>query len=311
MSRYFKYASHAQVLKEHARFTWNAVVDTSEEALSHARNEWNVPMCTSSIKDLSARLEPDLAVVSTPPGNRIELLEELPPSIRAIFVEKPLGPDLAQSMAFVEACKSRGIVLQVNYWRRGDEYFQSLAEGKLFDLIGIPYVGFGLYGNGLRNNGAHMIDFVQMLLGDIRAAEVVFPEEAFSEGPLSFDPNVSFALLLKDGPKVVFHSIPFSSYREVALDLWGSHGRLGLYQESLGILHYPRRKNRAVMEQWEISSDAFESIKPTCGQALYRMYDNLADALDFGVPLWSSGDSALKTEAILEELIGKPKKFAD
>jgi predicted dehydrogenase len=84
--------------------------------------------------------------------------------LQAAFVEKPLNFGDQKGDALIDICLKKNINLQVNFWRRGDELFQNLAAGKLSELIGIPSAVFATYGNGLRNNASHMIDFVRMIL---------------------------------------------------------------------------------------------------------------------------------------------------
>ena len=162
---------------------------------------------------------------------------------------------------------------------------------------------FGIYGNGLLNNGSHMIDFTRMLFGEIKRAKLFSSETSFVEGPIHGDKNIHFILDLSDNINVVFQSIPFVSDREVGLDIWGNNGRLGLFQESLGIYLYPKVKNRAIFNEFEIASDRPKFIQPTCGHAVYHMYDNLAAAIDNEEDLWSDGDSALNTEKIVHKLL--------
>jgi predicted dehydrogenase len=302
MAKYFPYATHAQVLADHPLFSWQAVVDPSDMALKAARDKWNIPLTVKSVDALLKKLKPDVAVIATPPGHRIEIIKKLT-NLRAVFVEKPLGETYQESLEFLEECNNREITIQVNFWRRGDEFFRSLSQGELEKHIGKPEAAFGLYGNGLINNGSHMIDFVRMLCGDIRHAEVICPEASFAEGPIPNDRNVSFLLSVQSGLNLVFQAIPFRSYREISLDIWGERGRLGLYQESLGIYLYPRRKNRGLSGEWEISSDKPKVFEPTCGHALYRMYDNLAESILSGEPLWSPGATALETEKIIHGLL--------
>jgi predicted dehydrogenase len=302
MANYFRYATHAQVLADHPLFSWQAVVDPSEMALKAARDKWNIQTTVKSVDELLKRLKPDVAVIATPPGHRVEIIEKMP-DLRAVFVEKPLGETYKEGLEFLEKCNSRKITVQVNFWRRGDEFFRNLSQGELEKHIGRPEAAVGLYGNGLINNGSHMIDFVRMLCGDILRAEILCPESSFVEGPIHNDRNVSFLLSVQGGLNVVFQPIPFGPYREISLDIWGERGRLGLYQESLGIYFYPKRKNRGLSGEWEISSDKPKIFKPTCGYALYRMYDNLAASLLNSEALWSPGATALETERIIHQLL--------
>ena len=302
MAGYFKYASHAQVLAAHPLFSWEAVADPSETALAVAREEYHVPILAHDVEELRRLYDPEVAIIATPPKGRRDILDELP-NLKGLIVEKPLGTSLSESRDFVELCRRKGVALQVNFWRRGDEFYRGLASQGIKDLLGQPYAVFGVYGNGLRNNGPHVIDFVRMLFGEIRHAEALTMESSFVEGPLASDRNVHFLLALENGVNAVFQAIPFRSYREIGLDIWGANGRLSLMQESLGIYFYPKVKNRAMQNEWEVASDQPRVFEPTCGNALYRMYDNLAGALTKGAPLWSPGEEALKVEKIIQDLL--------
>jgi hypothetical protein len=114
------------------------------------------------------------------------------------------------------------------------------------------------------------------------------------------DIAVPFTLALEDGARVAVAPLDFSHYREVGLDIWGSRGRLALYQESLGVFHYPLAENRGLEDAFEIASDAPQALEPHVGSALLRMYENLADALEGTARPWSSGESALRTEHVLD-----------
>lgn len=38
--KWYRYATHAQVLRDHPSFDWQAVVDVSDDALAAARDQW-------------------------------------------------------------------------------------------------------------------------------------------------------------------------------------------------------------------------------------------------------------------------------
>ncbi|MFC1883615.1 Gfo/Idh/MocA family protein [Thermodesulfobacteriota bacterium] len=302
MAKFFQYASHSQVLAAHPLFSWEAVVDKSDKALKRAADEWRIPVIVKSVDELAKKFQPEVAVIATPPQQRIDIIKKLP-TLRAVLVEKPLGLTLTEALEFIEECDRRGIIIQVNFWRRGDEVFRTFAEGELEKTIGRPLAAFGLYGNGLMNNGSHMVDLGRMLFGEISRAEVLSPQTSFTEGPIPGDKNITFLLCFETGLNVLFQAITFVYYRENSLDIWGKKGRLGFYQESLGIYKYPRTKNRAITGEWEIASDMPKKLDPTCGMALYHMYDNIVEALINGTSLWSSGEEALKTEKIVHQLL--------
>lgn len=302
MARHYRYSTHAQVLRDHPRFKWDAVVDVSEDALDLARKRWGVPIAAKALDEVVERCRPEVAVIATGPEFRIETVEALP-DLRAVIVEKPLGLTETEAHRFLELCREKQILVQVNLWRRADSLFQELSRGRLQELIGEPQCVFGVYGNGLMNNGTHMIDFVRMLLGEVEGAEAVGSAKRYASGPLPGDVNVALTLRMRSGLLVMMHPVDFLKYRENGLDLWGDRGRLTIMQEGLNVHFYPLAENRAMRGEREVASDQPQGLSSTVGEALYNLYDNLADALIDGKPLVSPGDSAFETMRIVHRVL--------
>ncbi|MDC0979367.1 Gfo/Idh/MocA family oxidoreductase [Gammaproteobacteria bacterium] len=300
MARFYPYSTHAQVLRDHSAYDWQVVVDPDPCACRSAREDWQVPIVSQTLEELgeaSHRIE--IVVIATPPNERLNILKRFP-NLRAVLVEKPVGVDLASSEYFVMECKKRGLLLQVNLWRRADRALRSLANGKLLHLVGNVQAAFAVYGNGLNNNGIHMIDMVSMLFGDVCAVQRIATLAPFQEGPIRNDINCAFALETESGTAAMFFPLRFGNYRENGLCLWGERGRLDILNEGLTIHHYERCANRAMSGEDEIASDNPTLMLSTVGDALFEMYSNLANALGGKADLWSSGASALKTARTLE-----------
>jgi predicted dehydrogenase len=216
-----------------------------------------------------------------------------------VLVEKPLGSTMSESLAFVAACEARGLLVQVNLWRRADDRFRELAA-RIDALVGRPQAVFGVYGNGLRNNGSHMIDFCRMLFGDVARVSANAAALGPAHGPIAGDIHVPFRLEHEGGVIAQFAPLDFREYRENGLDIWGTTARLSIMQEGLSITRYAKSLNRQMSGEREIASDVPEVIGNTCGQAFYRMYDNLLAALRGEEELVSTAASATRTEAALE-----------
>jgi predicted dehydrogenase len=302
MAPYYPFATHAQVLAVHPAFAWGAAVDPSPEARALARGRWRVAHAVPNVSELLRVYEPEVAVLATPPDTRLALVEQMP-HLRAVLVEKPLGSTLTEADAFLACCKARGILVQVNLWRRADETFRGLAAGGLNDLIGPPQAIFGVYGNGLINNGTHMLDFVRMLLGEAVAAQAMPGARATLAGPIPGDVDVPFMIRLSAGPMAALQPVRFAHYRENSLDIWGERGRLTMMQEGLSVTSFPQRPNRAMQGEREVASDQPQPLPSTVGRAFYRMYDNLAAALESGCSLWSPGESALQTARLIQAIV--------
>lgn len=301
MRSVFGAASHARILSAHPAFDWRAVVDTSDSARRRARAKWGIEQVVADASTLEG--EPEVAVIATPAAARLSLLERMPPSLRAVLVEKPLGESLSDARAFVEACRERGVLVQVNYWRRAAEEFRNLADGGLNRLVGEPRAVFAVYGNGLRNNGSHVIDLAHMLLGPIVSARALSEPEASPSAATAEDVDLAFALALEAGATMLVQPLDFRHYREVGLDIWGTRGRVELLQESLVLSHARTADHRSLEGELEIASDAMRHRTCDLQGALSAMYDNLAAAMASDAGLCSPGEHALDTEAVLDAIL--------
>lgn len=305
MAKYFEYATHAQVLAHHPAFNWQAMVDIDAAAVTAANESWSVPHSGRSIAELGALARDiELAVLATNPGLRLAMIDKLP-NLKAVLVEKPLGGTLAEAERFLAECDRRNIMVQVNLWRRADQLYRSLAEGKLAELIGPVQAASCVYGNGVLNNGTHMIDFARMLFGEVEGIRLLGPAAGFVEGPLSGDRNIAFQLEFRSGLSIQFIPLRFSDFRENGLIIWGSTGRLDILNEGLVVNSYGREPNRAMQGEWEVASDRPRPLEPMVGIALYDMFDNLALALAADDPstLVSPGRSAFVTSQLVDELL--------
>lgn len=299
-ARHFRYATHGQVLREHPGFDWQAVVDP-DEASRAAAKDWGVAHVGASVADIAA-LKPEVAVLAIPPGARAAIVEQLL-SLKAVIVEKPLGATRAESESFMRLCAERGIAVQVNLWRRADRLFRSLADGELARRVGEVQAVTAFYGNGMRNNGTHMVDFLRMLLGEPVRAAVLGGAKAAPQSSVKGDTQFAAALTLANGAVATLQPLDFEAYREVGVDIWGRDGRLSILQEGLGAAFYLRTDNRALSGAHEVASDQPQILPATAGDALWEVYDNLAQALAGKAALASPGASALATDRIVEALV--------
>lgn len=306
-ARCHAYATHAQVLRDHPEFNWVAVVDPSAEARAAASSRWGVPVTAPSLDELQDAAAIEVAVIATPPEARAGLLDRLP-SLRAVLVEKPLGVDLAAANAFVEECNRRGIAGAVNFPRRYDPELIHLASGGLAKSIGQPQAIFGTYGNGLRNNGSHLIDLASMLLGPTVGAHVVSGGRCFAEGPIAEDLNFPFDLIFQKGLVAAIQPLAFSAYREVSLDIWGEKGRMQFLHEGLTLLTTPVADNRQLTGARELLHEASVQSLSGLGKALYLAYDNLAAALRGDATLLCPLENGLSTMRVIEGLMASRKK---
>ncbi len=297
MARWFPFPTHAQMLPAHSSFDCTAVVDPAPESRNQAIRNWGVQEAAAELEQLDDPGRFEVAVLATPPESRLGFLGRLP-NLKAVIVEKPLGTDLAAARTFLEACAARNILVQVNFPRRGDREMRRLAAS-LQEDIGRVQASFALYGNGLNNNGSHIVDWVRMFLGEVAWVRAIPEGPVLTEGPIPGDTSLPFSLGLASGVCLVAQPISFTNYRENSLDIWGEMGRLSFWQEGLTASVSPRADHRFLDAHCEIASDLPDVKLTGQGKAMYELYGNLARALLQGEALWSGGEPALRVMEII------------
>lgn len=296
MSKHFKYQTHAQVLKDHPAFDWQAVIEPDLDGQRLAREEWGVPIVVSHPNELPSDFIPEVAVLATPPAPREELLRAMP-SIKAVVVEKPLGHSLAESISFSDYCKEMGIVAQVNFIRRIDRTYRELLSGPLQKDIGEAQAGTVIYGKGILNNGIHMIDLIRMLFGEITYVRALGPVKKTELLPDDID--IVAALTLVNGAVITMQPINFRHYRDIVLDVWGTCGRLEVFQAGKFLRRSPVKQHRALENVNEIAIDETIALPSYLDTAYYQVYDDLAGAINGDGVVGSSLENAIRSETVV------------
>ncbi len=298
---HFRFSTHVQVLAEHPDFDLRVVIDPSSTARTQAANYWKVPNTAMNLAEYDGASDIEFAVIATPPDARSNLIDALP-ALRAVLIEKPVGQDLSQARLFLDACARRGIQVAVNLPRRYDGNLQLLSRGELSRRWGAPQAVFGVYGNGLRNNGTHLIDLVRMLFGNVQFLEIPQGARRFIEGPIDGDLNIPFTLSMENGLVIMIQPLEFKQFREIGLDIWAERGRIQLLNETMLQYVSPRVENRQLSNASEIAHDRQLSATMGLSTALYSAYDNIAKCLAGVAVLACSGEDAYRTMLVVEEV---------
>lgn len=110
----YTHAGAARALSDRVELV--GFVDPSIERAGAAMTKWKKPVYQDLPTAIHA-LKPDLLSVCVQPEQQVEVLEQIPDSIKGIWCEKPyMGPDESK------------IPIQVNYLRRADPSHQYIAS---------------------------------------------------------------------------------------------------------------------------------------------------------------------------------------
>ena len=277
MGSFFPYQNHLEVIKNHPKFELTAVIDKSENVRRKVKKELKVPIVMESINQLSKNYIPDVVVISTKPDSKFEIIKNLRVR-KAILLEKPIGKDLKDSMKIFRKCKDLGVLVQVNLVRRADKT-EFLKKKNLLNFLGkIQFVNV-IYGNGIKNNGVHIVDFLRLILGEVQSVQSFSNGLSYKHRKSKNDPNLFCKLNFKNNILVTMNPINFNFYRDIIIDIWGNKGRVEIFQEGLLVRKSKISDHRAIEDCKEISIDCSEIIKTKLGTVYYDIYDNLYDAI--------------------------------
>jgi len=287
--------THAGAYRRDGRFLLAACVEP-DDARRHAfMQDWGVPVGFRSMQEVGDRYDV-VSICSPTEAHADDLKSVLALGPRAVFCEKPVTESATRTRDCVERYKASGVALAVNYTRRWDLSVQALREEILEGRRGPLRSAVGYYNKGLLNNGSHMLDLLQLLLGRLRAVKAGRP--VVDHTP--HDPSVPAWLETESGIPVLLACGHAGDYALFELELVFAKAVVrmeegGLYWRQRGI------ENSATFAGYRVPGDGvrYSGAYP---QAMLRSVGNIFGAIHHGEALASTGESALAAQRLCEEI---------
>lgn len=290
--------THAGAFTRDARFTVTACVEPNEKRRSEFMATWGVSEAFSSIEQVirgNARF--DVISICSPTdchAHDIESALKLKPKI--IFCEKPVTTSISESIRLVYECTRLKIPLAVNYSRRWDPEILKLQVEMQAGHWGQLRSVVGYYNKGILNNGSHMLDLLHLLVGPMDVVKVGKPIYDFFPN----DPTIPVFLEGPQGLPINLVCGHAEDYAIFELQLVFSLGVLAM--EDGGMFWSERRtldseifKGYRMLESGVRREGGYQC-------AMIHAIDNIYRAIYLGDPLASTGESALITQRICEQI---------
>jgi predicted dehydrogenase len=184
----------------------------------------------------------------------------------------------------------------VNYTRRWDPSLAELRQAMQQGRFGALRSVVAYYNKGLLNNGSHMLDLLQWLLGPLRVLEVGSPVDDHT----SLDPSVPAWLEGPGGSPVLLACGHAADYALFELQLVFANGLVTMEEGGL----YWRERKVVASETFSGYRVLDEGRRRTGGylRAMSNAVDNIFAAITHGRPLASTGETALATQRLCEEI---------
>ena len=224
---------HANWYKNAARAEMVAGADISEEGLKKFSEEYGLEKSYTDYIEMLEKERPDIVSVCTRPKQHSEItIECAKRGVKGILCEKPMGENLEQADAMIEACEENNVKLAIDHQLRfSREYVTAkklLEDGAIGDLFRIYAL---CSGGDLKDNATHTIDLMRFMHGDRPIQWVIgqierigeperygLPSEQFALGYMKFDDNVRGIIEVGQDTAPGYHHIY----------CYGTHGEIEL-----------------------------------------------------------------------------------
>jgi predicted dehydrogenase len=290
--------THAGAYSRDRRFHLSACVEPKDTHRHEFMKTWSIPMGFRSIDEvLECDREFDVISICSPTqchAHDLETALRLKPKL--IFCEKPVTNSFAETERLVLECNRLKVHLAVNYTRRWDPEISKLQaaikDGRWGELRSV----IGCYNKGILNNGSHMLDLLHLLIGSIRIEKVGKPVKDFFDN----DPTIPVWLESEHGCPVHLVAGHAQDYAIFEIQLIFSTGLLimedgGMFWRTRHVVDSETFKGYRMLENSVRSAGNYS-------HAMLQAIDNIYRAIALGDPLASTGESALITQQLCEQI---------
>jgi UDP-N-acetyl-2-amino-2-deoxyglucuronate dehydrogenase len=158
--------AHANYYDRNPRTRIVAACDIDPEKLKGFQELFDVPAAYADYRELLAREQPDIVSICTWHGTHAEIsIAAAEAGVQGILAEKPMGRDLGEAQAMLDAAERCGSRLTIHHQLSFAPSYAAVRAAVLGGAIGSPVNLVWRTGGGLLNNGCHGIDLFRWLIG--------------------------------------------------------------------------------------------------------------------------------------------------
>jgi predicted dehydrogenase len=290
--------THARAIALHPEFRLAGAVDVSPRERARFEECYGVP-AFDQIELALRQLQPNVVVIATPSESHGAILGNVIRACRPklILCEKPLANKLDEARGMVELCEMAGIELLVNYIRRTDPGVVEIKRRIDSGDINTPVKVNAWYSKGILNNGSHILNLLELWLGDVSSANIINPGRLWDDG----DPEPDIKLKFDFGT-VVMRAAWEEDFSHYGIELLSRSGRLrydrgGEDIKWQGVYMDPQFKGHRII------TDNPETIANGMKIYQWHVYDQISNYLAGAANTICTGQQALKTIETIDSII--------
>ncbi len=285
---------HAQAYQNNSRTELKAAFDPNPQRLDQFCSKWNVNAGYSSIEEMIEKEKPEIVSICSPTEYHLEHFTYLSSQpIKAIFAEKPLSNNIDQSRKIVELTKE--MIVAVNYFRRWNLHFQILKEEIQDGKYGKVKKIISHHTKGIKNNGSHILDFINWFFGPIELERVIKKYEMID------DLGVDCLLTCNSGIPIILSHIPNVDYVYIEIEIICDEAVIKISQRGQAISIFQREKdpNYQVFNRVLLGRE----IETDWNNCFEKAILNIVSSIENEDKILCTPEDALKTSILCENII--------
>ena len=290
--------THAGAYRRHGGFRLAACVDPDADRRAAFQERWGVEYAYATLPEaLGAGTHYDVISICSPtPQHAVDLGMVLRAGPRMVFCEKPMATDIKEVATLVAAYRDAGILLAINYTRRWDPEILAFKSALKSGVWGPVRSAVGYYNKGVLNNGSHLVDLLQHLLGPLELqATGAAQSDHFAE-----DPTVPALLATTNSTPVHLATGAAGDYALFELQIVTAKGVVAIEQGGFSWRERIVRESPRFAGYHDIGDD---TQRPGgYAKAMLGAVTNIHDALTQGAELASTGETALAAQMICDQI---------
>ena len=295
--------THAWAYTNHDLFQIDACIEPDHSRRKLFMERWGVKNGFSNLEEYKKEgLSCDVASICSPSNTHADILNDLVTSpLSAIFCEKPFTTDINKSKILIDKYKKAKIPIAVAYLRRWNQSIHTIKH-ELDNLNWGKVRGVtGYYTKGVLNNGSHLLDLINFLLGKLEIVTVTNKRIDYD----ICDPTIDAVLCDKDSVPIHLIGMDSNDYTLFELHLHCEKGVVSIEQSGQII------RRRTITE--DIHHTGYKQLQSGVwdNQKYINPYmsalDNLNAVIQGTDVLKSDSESAYYVQSICSELIDRAK----
>lgn len=253
-------------------------------------------------ESMEAMLEgDDLDIVSlcTPDALHEEnLMAILDYPVKGIWCEKPLALTEAGAQRVAARAAEKGVVIQVNYFRRFIPELLTLRQALLNGEYGALLSARGIYPETYRHNGCHLFDLIHFFLGELNPVLATVGEK------LNEDHDGCVTVVgAVGGREVVCQGVPRRPYNIFELEMLFEWGRIKVAENGRRIERYASGPDNAFPHLRLLDPEP-EVVSCSWSGSFDHSLENLIDGIERGVAPISGVGPSIVCGRVLDSIAG-------